>query len=71
MSEDASKRVYPSAPLEEVVTGEQQQHLLSKPAPPTYNQAIGAEPLAGHATPVTTAPAPTDPHVVVITRKLV
>ncbi|XP_005188418.1 lipopolysaccharide-induced tumor necrosis factor-alpha factor homolog [Musca domestica] len=65
MSDEANKRVYPSAPLEEVVHTEQQQHLLAKPAPPSYDQAIGAEPITHQPGQPTTAG---DPHVVVITQ---
>ncbi|XP_067634286.1 LITAF domain-containing protein-like [Eurosta solidaginis] len=38
-------RIYPSAPLEQVViTSDEQQQALLPTAPPTYDQAIGAAP---------------------------
>ncbi|XP_013108746.1 lipopolysaccharide-induced tumor necrosis factor-alpha factor homolog [Stomoxys calcitrans] len=66
MSQDDNKGIYPSAPLEQVASSEQQEHLLAKPAPPSYNQAIGVEPITGQPTHAATTPA--DSHVVVITQ---
>ncbi|KNC27328.1 hypothetical protein FF38_07247 [Lucilia cuprina] len=62
MSDEASKRVYPAAPLEESVAATQQQPLIAPkvtapPQPPTYEQAIGG----------TTPAAASGPNVVVVT----
>ncbi|CAD7013473.1 lipopolysaccharide-induced tumor necrosis factor-alpha factor homolog [Ceratitis capitata] len=50
-------RIYPSAPLEQPVSPNEQQQSLLPPAPPTYAQATGG------AAPTT----PSTSHVVVIT----